>query len=117
MKKVFAFILAVVMCLSLCACGGAKEYTSDEVKQEAATFMVEYIHSLYDHSDLIKGDAEIEFERITEIKENQWMVLGTATVVTANGNYTFDAAFGVVATYEEDEGGLVFSKVELDDFD
>ena len=93
MKKALSLILALVMCLPLCACGGnkatLKDYSGKWVNEsgtvtyylyEDGTFTEESKNSLY-------GDQE--YQGTWEIKKSE-IVLHTLKMVEGTGNMHFD---------------------------
>ena len=48
MKKIFALILAIVLSLSLCACGNKKSASIEAIKEKIAPIMAEYGVEEYD---------------------------------------------------------------------
>ena len=89
MKKLIAFVLVLVMCLSLVACGGPDKNTAIDAFNEANTafaelankvnadndlvsaedveVLQEIIEKTIEYSDLLKSDEEISEEKINEI--------------------------------------------------
>ena len=112
MKKALSLILALVLCLSLCACGGAKlspkERLNDEVK--------EYISENYriEIGGSTSEAVNVDIASVVDMSENEWAVLGTYTVKIQNE--IMSAKFGLVATYNEASDKFTFSQEEFDDF-
>ena len=115
MKKALSLILALVLCLSLCACGGSKTSPEERLNEEAKKFVIAYLNSSV--GDLITGSPTVEIASKTVIKENEWAILGTATITTNGEGQTLSAKFGIVATYNPESGEFEFSKVEFDEFE
>lgn len=89
MKKLIAFVLVLVMCLSLVACGGPDKNTAIDAFNEANTAFAELANKVnadndlvsaedvevlqeisektIEYSDLLKSDEEISEEKINEI--------------------------------------------------
>ena len=89
MKKLIAFVLVLVMCLSLVACGGPDKNTAIDAFNEANTAFAELANKVnadndlvsaedvevlqeisektIEYSDLLKSDEEISEEKIKEI--------------------------------------------------
>lgn len=113
MKKVLSLILALVLCLSLCACGGSKlspkERLPDEVKEYISTNYRIHIGSS------VSEAVNVDVASVIEMKENsEWAVLGTYTVKI--DKEIMSAKFGLVATYDEKSDSFTFSQEEFDDF-
>lgn len=113
MKKTISLLLALVMCLSLCACGGSKlspeERLPDEVK--------EYIRENYRIriGGSVSEAVNVDVASVVEMKENsEWAVLGTYTIKI--DKEIMSAKFGLVATYDEKSDSFTFSQEEFDDF-
>ena len=112
MKKALSLILALVMCLSLCACEGSKlspkERLNDDVK--------EYISENYRIT--IGGSTSeavnVDIASVVDMEENKWAVLGTYTVKIENE--IMSAKFGLVASYDETSDKFIYSQEEFDDF-
>ena len=112
MKKALSLLLALVLCLSLCACGGSKlspkERLNDDVK--------EYISENYRIT--IGGSTSeavnVDIASVVDMEENKRAVLGTYTVKIENE--IMSAKFGLVATYDETSDKFIYSQEEFDDF-
>ncbi len=115
-EKTLSLILALVLCLSLCACGGNKKLTPEErLSSETNTFIIAYLDESV--GDLITGTPKVDIVSTTLIEENQWAVLGTATIITEEDNIELSTKFGVVATFDSANDEFNFSKVEFDEFE
>lgn len=113
MKRALCLILTLVMCLSLCACGGSKlspeERLPDEVKEYISTNYRIRIGSS------VSEAVNVDVASVVEMKENsEWAVLGTYTIKI--DKEIMSAKFGLVATYDEKSDSFTFSQEEFDDF-
>lgn len=113
MRKTLAILLVFIVCLSLCACGAQKASPEEKLKKESVTFIAAYLNA--EISDLIVDTPEVIIDSVTPVKENQWAVLGTATVAISETS-KMSAKFGVVATYDRNSEQFEYSKVEFDEF-
>lgn len=110
MKKVLFIILALVLCLSMWACGGQspKERLTADVK--------EYISENYRIrvGGYTSEPVNVDIAQVVDVSDNEWAVLGTYTVKV--GNEIMSAKFGLVANYDESGDKFIYSKEEFDDF-
>ncbi len=113
MKKALALLLALVMCLSLAACGKEKLPPEERLPDE----ITEYISENYriKVGSEVSEAVNVDIASVVELKEDsQWAVMGTYTVKV--GKEIMSAKFGMVATYDEASDGFTYSQEEFDDF-
>lgn len=68
MKKTMALLLALVMCLSLCACGASGETNSSEASQEGGNEMIEF------ENTIVADDMDVTIELVNfHTKEYDWV--------------------------------------------
>ena len=108
MKKILSVALLFALCLSLFACGSPEDKLPDEVEK--------YISENYRLSigGFVSEPVNVDIASVQELKENEWVVLGTYTVKIRYE--IMSAKFGLVATYNEKTKKFEFSKEEFDDF-
>lgn len=97
MKKLFAVILAMVLCFSLCACGGdggSTESVEDKIREAVKAQINEEVMSQQD----IKGDPSIT-TYLDQVDEYKYEVTGKVTVLDKNGD-TYTADYDAVAEYD-----------------
>lgn len=97
MKKVFAIILAMVLCLSLCACSGGNgdtESVEDKVKLAVESQIMANIMLQYDTTGLPSITYYID-----EISENNFEVTGKVTVKDKYGD-SYTGKYDAVVEYD-----------------
>ena len=97
MKKVFSIILAMVLCLSLCACSGGNVDTKsveDKVKLAVESQIMAKITLQYDTT----GIPSITYY-IDKISENKFEVTGKVTVKDKYGD-SFTGKYDAVVEYD-----------------
>ena len=93
MKKIIALFLAVILCFSLCACGGEKEkeMTPDDVVgtwilEESDSQIIPFPHVRLDLYKGGTGEAHNEKEKTTSYYPVKWEIVDGTIVIS----YTFD---------------------------
>lgn len=98
MKKILALILAVFMCLSLCACGGGKgensESVEDKVRSSVESRLMTYVTLSYETVGVPTITCYIE-----EVGENVFEVSGKVTVKDKYGD-TYSGKYDAEVEYD-----------------
>ena len=96
MKKVLSLILALVMCLSLCACGGgsSKKSLSDRAADAVSSQIKVYVKLSYE----VNGVPQVT-TYVTETSTNHFKVTGKVTVRDAYGD-TYSGKYDATAVYD-----------------
>ena len=95
MKKIFCFLLAIVMILGLCACGG-KDY--DKKKLEIATeraahsFYFAYGRGLFPTKTINPTNIDLTYKSVKKVSDNTYYVTGDCDV-------TYDSGYSESGTY------------------
>ncbi len=112
MKKTMSLILALVLCLSLCACGGSKQSPEDRLKDDVKEYISENYRIRIGNST--SEAVNVDIASVVDKSENEWAVLGTYTVKIENE--ILSAKFGLVATFDEANNKFIYSQEQFDDF-
>ena len=112
MKKALSLSLVIVICLSLCACGGSKLSPKERLNDEVKAYISENYRITI--GGATSEAVNVDIASVVDMAENEWTVLGTYTVKI--GNEIMSAKFGLVATYNETSDKFIFSKEQFDDF-
>ena len=97
MKKALSLILALVMCLSLCACGGedtSHKMTSKEAVIDAAEWNVQFTLT----ASGCKGLPSVQITSIEEVGDNEFEFYGTYSAKNEY-NETVKGKFEGTGTY------------------
>lgn len=95
MKKFFAIILAIVLCLALCACDGGDSDTNsveDKVRFQVESRITAYVYALTKSAPIITSYVD-------EIRENTFEVTGKVTVRDKYGD-TYTGKYDAVVEYD-----------------
>lgn len=76
MKKTLSLVIALVLCISLCACGSLESKVEKKVKE----YVVSEVESTY-----ICNGVEAEIDSLTSIEEEKFLVKGTVSGHYLNG--------------------------------
>ena len=97
MKKALSLILTLVMCLSLCACGGnnnSNKMTPEEVVIDRAKWDVQFTLT----SNGCQGLPNVQITSIEEVVDNQFEFYGTYSAKNEYGE-TVKGKFSGTGTY------------------
>ncbi len=112
MKKTISLILALILCLSLCACGETKVSPKERLNDEVKEYISENFHFTIGGST--SKTVNVEIDSVVDMEENKWAVIGIYTVKIENK--VMSAEFRLEATYDETSDKFIYSQEEFDDF-
>ena len=104
-KKYAALLLALIMCLSMAACGGDEEGAPDTIKNLVTDTSVEYDYSALMGTWLGEDDSVLTMEHVEGITNSERFLLHDAdNSLTASGNIQYVEEYGYVYLYNEHDG-------------
>lgn len=111
MKKALSLILVLVMCLSLCACGGNSQEDGAEKKA------IQTVHNNIQVKLVVRYGsvgAPSYTTYVTEIDTNKFEISGKVTIKDKYGD-TYTGKYSAVATYDPSTGKCTVSDDYLGD--
>lgn len=104
-KKYAALLLALIMCLSMAACGGDEEGAPDTIKNLVTDTSIEYDYSALMGTWLGEDDSVLTMEHVEGITNSERFLLHDAdNSLTASGNIQYVEEYGYVYLYNEHDG-------------
>ena len=104
-KKCISLLLALVMCLSLAACGGEDETAPETIKNLALNASVEYDYSRFMGTWLGEDSSVLVMEHFEDLYNSERFDLHDAdNDLLASGNLQYVEEYGYVYAYNEHDG-------------
>ena len=114
MKKAISLLLALVMCLSLCACGGGNDAADEKTPKEAVSDRAKsYVELTLTARKYKVARATIPYSAVEEIGENEFKFSGTYTAKDENYGEV-KGKFEGTATYDPETKDVEIIDIEID---